>query len=115
MTAPHDRPTAAELVDAVRELLADEVMDAVDGRLRFQVRVAANALAMVGRELELGAAQAAAHAERLAALGVSDDQKLVDAIRSGAMDARWDEVVASVRAAVVDKLAVSNPTYTTAD
>ena len=84
MTAPHDRPTAIELVDAVRELLTDELLDAVDGRLRFQVRVAANALAMVGRELELG-------------------------------DDRWDELTTAVRASVVDKLAVSNPTYTTTD
>jgi hypothetical protein len=112
MSAPHDRPTAAELVDAVRELLTDELLDSVDGRLRFQVRVAANALAIVGRELELGPAQAAAHAKRLAALGVADDTALVVAIRSGAMDSRWNEVVGAVRAAVIDKLAVSNPTYT---
>jgi len=111
VSAPHDRPTAVELVEAVRELLTDELLDAVDGRLRFQVRVAANALAMVGRELELGPTQAAAHAERLAALGVADDAALVAAIRAGAMDDRWDEVTAAVRAAVIDKLAVSNPTY----
>ncbi len=111
MSVPHDRPTAAELVDAVRELLTDEVLDAVDGRLRFQVRVAANALAMVGREIDLGPAQAEAHAARLATLGMADDAALVAAIRSGAMDDRWDEVTAVVRAAVIDKLAVSNPTY----
>jgi aminoglycoside phosphotransferase (APT) family kinase protein len=113
--APHDRPTAAELVDAVRELLIDELLDAVDGRLRFQVRVAANALAMVGRELALGTAQAAAHTDRLAALGVADDAELATAIRSGDIDARWDEVASALRAAVLDKLAVSNPTYATDD
>jgi hypothetical protein len=113
VTAPHDRPTAAELVEAVRELLTDELLDAVDGRLRFQVRVAANALAMVGRELDLGPAQAEAHTERLERLGVADDVELVTAIRAGAMDDRWDEVTAALRAAVIDKLAVSNPTYAT--
>ncbi len=113
MTAPHDRPSAAELVDAVRELLAGELSDALEGRLRFQARIAANALAIVGRELELGPAQAAAHAERLAALGDVDDRALVDAIRSGALDDRWAEVLAAVRASVLDKLAVANPTHAT--
>jgi hypothetical protein len=115
VTAPHDRPTAAELVEAVRELLEGEVMGALEGRLRFQVRIAVNALGMVGRELDLGAEQAAAHADRLAALGLADDRALAAAIRAGDLDDRWDEVLAAVRASVVDKLAVAHPDYTTPD
>jgi hypothetical protein len=52
--APHGRPTASELLDAVRGFLTDQVMPATGGQLSFHARVAANALAIVARELELG-------------------------------------------------------------
>jgi hypothetical protein len=51
--SPYGRPTASELVDAVREFLTDQVMPGTAGQLAFHARVAANALAIVGRELEL--------------------------------------------------------------
>ncbi len=107
----HGAPTAAELVEAVREWLERDVGPNVEGRLRFHTRVAANVLAMVERELELGDAQRAEHARRLAALGMADDASLAAAIRSGALDGRLDEVRAAVRAAVTDKLRVANPGY----
>lgn len=111
MTAPHDAPTAAELVEAVREFLEGDVMAATEGRVRFHARVAARALAIVERELEAGTGPAEAHAARLAALGMADDAELAAAIRSGSLDDRWDEVAAAVRATVADKLAVANPGY----
>jgi hypothetical protein len=111
MTAPHDHPTAAELVEAVREFLEGDVMGATEGRVRFHARVAARALAIVERELAVGPGQAEAHAARLAALGVADDAELAAAIRSGSLDGRWDRVAATVRATVADKLAVANPRY----
>jgi hypothetical protein len=52
--APYGRPTASELLDAVREFLTDQVMPATSGQLAFHARVAANALGIVARELELG-------------------------------------------------------------
>jgi aminoglycoside phosphotransferase (APT) family kinase protein len=52
--APYGRPTASELLDAVRGYLTDQVMPATDGQLAFHARVAANVLAIVARELELG-------------------------------------------------------------
>ena len=52
--APHGRPTASELLEAVREYLLSSVMPATTGQLAFHARVAANALAIVARELELG-------------------------------------------------------------
>ncbi|MBS1836732.1 MAG: phosphotransferase family protein [Actinobacteria bacterium] len=107
---PQDRPTAAELLDAVGEYLV-EVRDGVDGRVGFHARVAANVVAIVRREIELGPAQDVAHRSRLASLGVADDAELAASIRSGAVDDRMDEVVAAVRASVRDKLAVSNPGY----
>jgi aminoglycoside phosphotransferase (APT) family kinase protein len=53
--APHGRPTASELLEAVREFLTGQVMPASTGQLAFHARVAANALGIVARELELGA------------------------------------------------------------
>ncbi len=52
--ASYGRPTASELLEAVREYLVGDVMLATTGQLAFHARVAANALAIVARELELG-------------------------------------------------------------
>ncbi len=50
-----DRPSAAELADAVREFLEAEALPAAtDPRLRFRLLVAANALSILKRDLELG-------------------------------------------------------------
>ena len=86
MAAPHDVPTAAQLVAAVRDFLADDVLPAVEGRVRFHTRVAINVLGMVEREIELGPAQAAKHERRLAGLGVADDADLAAAVRAGRFD-----------------------------
>lgn len=111
MTAPHDPPTAAQLVEAVREWLERDVLAATEGRLQFHTRVAVNVLAMVERELALGTAQAAEHEQRLARLGAADDADLAARIRSGELDDRYEEVRDLVWASVRDKLAVANPRY----
>jgi hypothetical protein len=111
MTAPHDAPTAMELLESVREWLDREVIPATDGRLRFHARVASNVLGMVEREIELGPAQEAAHRRRLAQLGVADDAELAAAIRSRAFDDRADELRDLLAETVRDKLAVANPRY----
>jgi len=109
--SPHDIPTAAQLLEAVREFLDTVLVAHTDGRVRFHARVAANVVAMVAREIELGPEQAASHARRLAALGVADDAALAEAIRTGALDDRLDVVFAAVRQGIADKLAVANPSY----
>lgn len=111
MTAPHDAPTAMELLESVREWLDREVIPSTDGRLRFHARVASNVLAMVEREIELGPDQAAAHVVRLAQLGVTDDAELAAAIRGRLFDDRVPELLDALTAAVHDKLAVANPRY----
>jgi hypothetical protein len=110
-TGPHDGPTAAQLVEAVREFLEGDVSAATEGRVRFHARVAANVCAMVERELALGPAQAEAQTARLAAFGVVDDVELAAAIRRGDLDDRYAEVAAAVRETVRDKLLVANPKY----
>ncbi len=111
MGAPHDAPTSIELLEAVREWIDREVIPSTDGRLRFHARVASNVLAMVEREIELGPAQAAAHAERLTRLGVTDDAELAAAIRDRRFDDRADELRTLLAEMVADKLAVANPGY----
>lgn len=111
MTEPHDMPDAAALVAAVREFLERDVMGATTGRVQFHTRVATRVLAMVERELAVGAEQAARHGAGLAALGFASEQELAAAIRTGVVDDRLAEVSAFVRATVGDKLEVANPTY----
>ena len=111
MSAPHDAPSAAQLVEAVREFLERDVMDAMTGRVQFHTRVAVNVLRMVERELIDGGEQGVAHAARLASLGVGSDAELADAIRNGLLDDRLSEVRAVVTASVHDKLRVANPKY----
>ncbi len=108
---PHDVPTAAELVEAVREWLERDVMPDVSGRLQFHARVAVNVLAMVERELALGPDQAVAHRARLDQLGALDDADLANRIRAGDLDDRLAEVRELVKASVLDKLSVANPRY----
>ena len=55
--------------------------------------------------------QLAAHAERLAGLGVADDAELAAAIRGGLLDDRLDEVRQAVWSDVLAKVRVANPDY----
>lgn len=102
-----------ELIEAVEEFLAGDVIDATDGRVRFHARVAMNVLAIVRRELALGPEKARRHATGLAGFGMADDGALARAIRSRTIEGRLAEVAAFVRQAVVDSLAIANPGYAT--
>jgi hypothetical protein len=121
-----DRPTAAELVEAVREFLERDVMTATAGRVQFHTRVAVNALGMIERELVDGPAFAAAERARAGALlghalderddGLEEIEREVAArIRDGSLDDRIDATRAHVRATVREKLLVANPGYLPAD
>jgi hypothetical protein len=117
-----DRPTAPELVQAVREFLEHDVMTtSTDKRVQFHARVAANALGMVERELADGGALDAAERARAAGLiGHDDDVRILERelaarIRDGSLDDRLDAVREHVRATVYEKLLVANPGYLSAD
>ena len=60
------RPTVSELLDVVATLLEDEVLDAVGGPLQHRVRVAANLVRIVEREVRLGPGADADERHRLA-------------------------------------------------
>jgi hypothetical protein len=100
-----DRPSATELVQAVREFLERDVMSATEGRVQFHTRVAINALGMVERDLlrsPIGELEEDAR---------DAERELAAAIRAGELDDRLDTVRAEVRATVRQKLLVANPKY----
>jgi Domain of unknown function (DUF6285) len=111
MSEPHDLPGPPALLEAVREFLSAEVEPELEGRLRYHLKVAINVLAIVERELRLGDEHATRHRERLERLGFTSDAELADAIRSGALDDRLEEVAAELREMVADKLAVARPDH----
>jgi hypothetical protein len=111
MTAPHDRPTAAELLEALHEWMERDLLPGVDGRLQFHTRVAINMVDIVRRELELGPDQEVQHQEVLASFGMNDDAELAAAIRDGAFDANLVDVLNRLRPVVEDKVRVANPRY----
>lgn len=112
MSELHDRPTAQELTEAVREFLELDVLarGAVEGA--FHVRVAVNALRIVERELAAAGDDVRRHRERLARLGYRNDAELAAALRRGEVPAeRLPEVRAAVLASVEDKVRVANPKH----
>ena len=111
MSGLHDRPSAEELVAAVREFLEADVMEATTGRVQFHARVAINALTMVERELAEGTAMDREHEARLRRLGFDSDAGLASAIAAGDLDERLPEVGEVVYESVLEKLRIANPGY----
>jgi len=112
MSGLYGRPTAAELIAVVADFLDNEVRGATgsDGPVNFHVRVAANVLRIVERELLDGPAADVAAA--LDGLGYADETALAMAIRAGDLDDRPDDVLASLRTIVRRRLDVNHPGYT---
>lgn len=98
--ARHGRPTAEELLDAVRAHLTDEVAPQLTGATAFSLKVVDRALATVQREM----------ARSGVTPPIDDEAALAAAIRAGEVDLT-DELRASVRAAVVERLRVANPKW----
>ena len=95
-----DRPTAAELVEAVAEFLAEEVLPAADDhRLKFRTLVALNALAIASRELTASNN-----------LSLSDEEvtELAHRIREGEVN---EQTLPLLKEHVAAKLRISNPAY----
>jgi hypothetical protein len=117
----HDRPTAAELVDAVTEFLEGDLQPSLEGRLAFHTRVAVNALRIVGREIALGPALDARREAGLRDLLGTDaaadattralEVDLAGRVRDGTLDARRPELVAYLRATLRLQLDIVHPGY----
>src|SRR5918995_4718146 len=94
-----DRPDASELIEAVFEFLAGEVLPSADDhRLKFRTLVAMNALGIARRELEAPSDTVSLDVGQLADLSAR--------IRAGeSVD------LAALKEHVASKLRISNPAY----
>lgn len=113
MTGDYGRPTAAELVAAVAEFLETAFLNrdgraTTQGQVNFHLRVAANALRIVERELRDNSAGSAA---ALTKLGFADEAALATAIRAGECDDHAEAVTACLYRLVRQRLAVNHPGY----
>lgn len=112
------RPTAPELVAAVRGFLEQEVAGQLSGATAFNLRIAVNVLAIVERELAAEDDGAAVTA-RLGALLEEDpslgrealEAKLVAALQSGALGLASPGLLKHLRADAVRQLGIDNPRY----
>jgi Domain of unknown function (DUF6285) len=103
-------PTAPELLAAVEHFLRHELRD-LPPLTAFHVRVAANVVAMVTRQLDAGDPPRVRMATALAGLGAEDERQLADAVRAGELDGRIAELRSVLESVVRDRLAVANPAY----
>ena len=122
-----DRPTATELLDALAEFLHTEVRGWVPRERRFQVLVAANICAVLGRELEAGEGPSLQDLDLFRSLLGERRSKpspgqaeaaareaageLARRIRAGDLDDRLQEIAASLRDHVRRKLEIARPGY----
>jgi alcohol dehydrogenase class IV len=126
-----DRPTALELLAAVRGFLEDDLVPSLEGRRRFHALVAANVVGVIERELAGEEDQLARQWDRLAELfglepstrpqavsalraAVQDlETRLAQRIRTGEADGGElaSRIRAHVRATVLEKLDVANPRF----
>ena len=112
-----DQPSTLELVTAVREFIEKHAMPELQGRTAFHARVAANALAIVARELEQAGPSANDEAARLRNLLQQDgslpelNRELCRRIRSGQI--AWNEpaLAAHLVPTTLAKVAVDQPNY----
>src|SRR5574342_209974 len=113
----YDRPTLIELVGAVRDFIERHAMPKLEGHAAFHARVAANALAIVERQLQQGPEAEAAERERLRALLGHDgglevqNRELCARIRSGELGLDTPGLAEHLRATTLAKVAVDQPKY----
>ena len=124
-----DRPDATEVLDALAEFLLSDVREWAPRERRFQVLVAANLCAILGRELRAGSEPLREDLALLRELlgakppaGELTDAELRDAVRAaeaelarrlraGELDEGLDRAVARLAEHVRRKLDVARPGY----
>ncbi len=113
---PH-RPTPSDLIEAVRQFLETRALPVLSGHTAFHARVAINALSIVLRELDQGAAHDAAEHDRLVKLlgqdAPLDDLRrmLAEQLGNGAMDVQSPDLIAHLKASTMAHLSIDNPKY----
>ena len=112
-----DQPSMHELVEAVRQFLETKAMPELKGHTAFPARVAANALGIVARELERGAASSNAESRRLKALLNRDgsleelNRELCAQIRSGKLDIASTPLEKHLELTTFDKVSIDQQNY----
>ena len=104
-----------ELLEAVRQFLRQEVLPELDGFKAYNTRVAANALGIVAREMQLGAGLAELDAQIAAMLGLDAQagaitQQIALALRDGTLVAD-ERVLSYLKQRTLLSIAIDNPKY----
>ena len=104
-----------ELLDAVRQFLRQEVLPELDGFKAYNTRVAANALGIVAREMQMGAGLAELDTQIATTLGLDAQagavtQQVALALRDGTL-AVDDELLTYLRQSTLLAIAIDNPKY----
>ena len=112
-----DQPSMRALVEAVRNFLETRAMPELEGHTAFHARVAANALAIVARELDLAPKSDTQELERLKALLDRDgtllelNRELCRRLRSGEVTLATPRLATHLEQTTRDKIAIDQPTY----
>ena len=112
-----DQPSMRELVEAVREFLEQRALPELKGHTAFHARVAGNALAIVARQLEHGAAADTMELAGLRALLGRDgaleelNRELCRAIRNGDVDILSPDLRRHLESTARTKLQIDQPGY----
>ena len=112
-----DQPTPSEILGAVARFLKEVVVAETKGATSFNVRVAANALEMMRRQLDTApAAEAAELASLKALLNADGDLATLNAelsrrLGAGELDLKTPGVADHLWATTLAKLSVDQPTY----
>lgn len=107
-------PTAVELLAVVEHFLRHELGD-LPALTAFHARVAANVVAMVGRQLTAGDGPRQEMADLYARLGAVGERALADAVRSGQVEATAAVLRPVLEPVVRARLEVANPRYLVAN
>lgn len=112
-----DQPSAVELVDIVADFIRNHAMPQLQGHAAFHARVAANALDIVKRELQIAPKAGSEEHERLTKLlgrdGSIDDlnRDLCARIERGELTLETPGLADHLWAVTMTKLAIDQPNY----
>lgn len=110
-------PTAKQLIEATASFLEKVAIPQLEGHAAFHGRVAANVLAIVARELELGPAAAAAETARLETLlGRADAldglrRDLCARLTAGEMSLETPGLAEHLLSSAIDRVRIEQPNY----
>lgn len=107
---PTGQTSLAEMITAVAEWNETEVTPRSKGRDRFQSRIAANLLAQLSREAQMGRDFAFARRARLKALRLTPDA-LSEGLTDGSLDWREPALFDHLRLSIMERLLIDQPTY----